>query len=44
MGVGMDIADRVVWLGYGRKIGDGPRAEVRANQEVIDAYVGVTHD
>ncbi len=44
MGVVMDISDRVVVLDYGRKIGDGPPAEVRANQDVIDAYLGVSHD
>jgi branched-chain amino acid transport system ATP-binding protein len=43
MGVVMDISDRVVVLDYGRKIGDGTPDEVRANQEVIDAYLGVAH-
>jgi branched-chain amino acid transport system ATP-binding protein len=44
MGVVMDISDRVVVLDYGRKIADGPPDEVRANQDVIDAYLGVAHD
>jgi branched-chain amino acid transport system ATP-binding protein len=43
MGVVMDISDRVVVLDYGRKIGDGTPDEVRGNQEVIDAYLGVAH-
>jgi branched-chain amino acid transport system ATP-binding protein len=43
MGVVMDISDRVVVLDYGRKIGDGTPAEVRANQAVLDAYLGVAH-
>ena len=43
MGVVMDISDRVVVLDYGRKIGDGTPDEVRANQAVIDAYLGVKH-
>ncbi len=41
MGVVMDISDRVVVLDYGRKIGDGTPEEVRGNQAVIDAYLGV---
>ncbi|MEL6235421.1 MAG: ABC transporter ATP-binding protein [Pseudomonadota bacterium] len=44
MGVVMDISDRVVVLDYGRKIGDGTPDEVRGNPEVIDAYLGVSHD
>lgn len=44
MGVVMDISDRVVVLDYGRRIGDGTPEEVRSNQAVIDAYLGVPHD
>lgn len=43
MGVVMDISDRVVVLDYGRKIGDGTPDEVKNNQDVIDAYLGVSH-
>lgn len=43
MGVVMDLSDRVVVLEYGRKIADGTPDEVKANQAVIDAYLGVAH-
>ena len=44
MGVVMDLSDRVVVMDYGRKIGDGTPDDVRTNQDVIDAYLGVAHD
>jgi branched-chain amino acid transport system ATP-binding protein len=43
MGVVMDLSDRVVVLEYGRRIADGTPDEVKANQAVIDAYLGVAH-
>ena len=40
MNLVMEVSDKVVALDFGRKIGDGTPDEVRANPEVIRAYLG----
>ncbi|SDI71130.1 ABC transporter ATP-binding protein [Pseudomonas panipatensis] len=39
----MGLSSHVVVLDYGRKVGDGTPAEVQANPDVIDAYLGRSH-
>ena len=39
----MDLSDRVVVLDHGIKIADGSPDQVRGDQAVIEAYLGVAH-
>jgi branched-chain amino acid transport system ATP-binding protein len=43
MGVVMDLSSRVLVLDHGIKIADGTPDEVKRDQAVIDAYLGVAH-
>jgi branched-chain amino acid transport system ATP-binding protein len=40
----MNIADDMTVLNFGRRIAGGTPQEVQANQDVIDAYLGVEDD
>jgi branched-chain amino acid transport system ATP-binding protein len=40
MGLVMQVSDRVVVLDFGRKIAEGPPAEIQRNSDVIRAYLG----
>ncbi|HEV8354935.1 MAG TPA: ABC transporter ATP-binding protein [bacterium] len=40
LGVIMDLCDRIIVMDYGKKIAEGPPAEIQRNPDVITAYIG----
>ena len=40
----MSVCDRVVVLDFGRRIAEGAPAQVRSDERVLDAYLGVEVD
>jgi len=44
MGLIMEVCDRIVVLNFGRKIAEGTPAQIAADEAVVDAYLGQTHE
>jgi branched-chain amino acid transport system ATP-binding protein len=43
MGLVMKVSDRLVVMNFGQKLAEGTPADILANRDVVEAYLGKAH-